>query len=351
MIKILIVDDSPTEAALIQHIIQSEKDMEVVGFANNGQEAIDLTAKLNPNLITMDIQMPIMDGLKATRLIMAQNPTPIIVISSMVSDESIDSTFHILEAGALTALAKPENVFAPSFEESRKHIIDTIRSLSDIHVIKKPLKKTITEHHYLPKAEFKKKSHYEIIGIGASVGGPMALKTILSHLPADFPLPIVIVQHMSTGFINGFSQWLAKNVCLKVKNAEDHEVLEKGTVYIAPEQKHLIIERVNDQLVSALTEGEPVSGFCPSITRLLQSIAQVSGKHAVGILLTGMSNDGSEGLLELKKAQGHTLIQDQESSIVFGMGAVAQSLNAVDHILPLQDIAAYLTYLCPTNSE
>ncbi len=352
MIRILIADDSPTEVALIQYIIESEKDMMVIGVAKNGKEAVELTAKLKPDLITMDIQMPIMDGLEATRIIMSQNPTPIIVISSMVNDESIHATFHILEAGALTALAKPVNAFSSSFKERSNYIIDTIRSLSEICVAKKPLKTTLTYAKEHKQAELQKMTPaYEIIAIGASVGGPMALKTILSQLPADFPVPIVIVQHMSNGFICGFSQWLAKNIRLKVKNVVNHDVLHKGAVYIAPEQKDLLIERVQDQLTCKLVDGDPVSGFCPSITILLRSVAQVSGPKAIGMLLTGMSDDGAEGLLELKKAQGHTLIQDPQSAVVFGMGAVAQSLNAVDLVIDLEHIANYLTNICTTKVE
>lgn len=347
MIKILIVDDSPTEASLIQYIIESEKDMEVIGVAQNGQEAIELTRKFKPDLITMDIQMPVMDGLEATRMIMAKYPTPIVVISSLVNDESIKATFHILEAGALTALAKPANVFSPSFMESTRHITDTLRSLADIRVIKKPL----TSTRQKPLLHQHKKIEYEIIAIGASVGGPIALKTILSKLPGDFPLPIVIVQHMSNGFIKGFIQWLAGHVHLKVKKAVDHEVLQKGTVYIAPDQKHLEIHREDEKLICKLVDDHTVSGFCPSITKLLQSIAKVSGKKAIGILLTGMSDDGAEGLLALKKAQGHTLIQDEESAIVFGMGAVAQSLHAVDQIMDLEHIARYLIKVCVPKNE
>jgi two-component system, chemotaxis family, protein-glutamate methylesterase/glutaminase len=351
MIKTLIVDDSPTEIALIQHIINSEKDMEVIGIAKNGQEAVELSAKLKPDLITMDIKMPIMDGLEATRIIMAHNPTPIVVISSTINDESVNATFHIIEAGALTALAKPMNMFSPSFAESRKHIIDTLRSLSDIHVIKKPLKKEQAHENKIQKTLIRKKNHYEIIAIGASVGGPMALRKILSQLKADFPLPIVIVQHMSQGFIKGFAQWLAEGIALKVKSAIDNEILQSATVYIAPEQKHLEIERVQEKLVCRLVNGEPISGFCPSITKLLESIAKVSGKKAIGILLTGMSDDGAAGLLALKNAQGHTLVQDEESAIVFGMGAVAQSLNAVDEVITLDLIAPYLTTMCTVSNE
>lgn len=347
MIRILIADDSPTEAALIQHIIESAKDMMVVGIAKNGKEAVELTAQLKPDLITMDIQMPVMDGINATRIIMSQTPTPIVVISSTISDESIQSTFHILEAGALTALSKPVNVFSPSFAERSKYIVDTIHSLAEIRVTKKPLKIPVAYAKEPQWINLKKRTvAYEIIAIGASVGGPMALRTILGNLNANFPVPIVIVQHMSNGFIHGFAQWLEENVSLKVKNAVNDEVLQPGTVYIAPEQKHLVIERLQNKLVSKLVSGEPVSGFCPSITAMLESVAKVSGDKAIGMLLTGMSDDGALGLLELKKAHGHTLIQDSKSAIVFGMGAVAQSLDAVDQVIDLDRIASYLTEIC-----
>ncbi len=352
MIRVLIVDDSPTEVALIQHIIESAPDMIVIGVAKNGKEAIELTAKLKPDLITMDIQMPVIDGLEATRIIMAHHPTPIVVISSTVSDESINATFHILEAGALTALAKPVNIFSASFKERSAYIIDTLRSLAEIRVTKKPLKPVYAgEKRKISKPEHKdKEGHYEIIAIGASVGGPMALKTILSHLSPDFPLPIVVVQHMSNGFIRGFVQWLAQNVSLKVKVPTSGELLEKGTVYIAPDKKHLQVERQHDRLIGKLVEGSSSEGFCPSITTLLQSVAKVSGKKAIGMLLTGMSDDGAEGLLALKHAHGHTLIQDPGSAVVFGMGAVAQSIDAVDQVIELENIASYLTTICTSKA-
>ncbi|ARB92904.1 chemotaxis-specific protein-glutamate methyltransferase CheB [Legionella longbeachae] len=351
MIKILIVDDSPTETALIQHIIESAKDMEVIGVAKNGKEAIELNKKLKPNLITMDIHMPVMDGLEATRIIMAHHPTPIVIISSLINSESAQASFHILDAGALTALEKPQNVFSPSFEDSKNHIIDTLRSLADIRVVKKPLKRHLTHGSFLAHAKHTSEPLYEIIAMGASIGGPIALKTILSQLPADFPVPIVIVQHMSSGFICGFAQWLAENIALTVKNAENYETLKAGVVYIAPEHKHLEIDKAHKNLICKLVDAPPVSGFCPSITHLFQSIARVSRERAIGVLLTGMSDDGATGLLELKQAHGHTLIQDQESSVVFGMGAVAQSLNAVDKVIELENIAGYLTKICTITSE
>ncbi len=340
MIKILIVDDSPTVVSLFKHIIKAESDMEVIGVAENGKEAVELTARLKPDLITMDIQMPVMDGLEATRRIMSQTPTPIVVISSTVSDESLEATFHILEAGALTALAKPTDVLSPSFAESRKHIIDTLRSMAEINVIRKYLKKAPEQ---TPPAV--KPGQFEIVAVGASVGGPMALKAILSKMPADFPVPIMVVQHMSQGFIPGFARWLAENTPLKVKIAENYDLLQQGTVYIAPDQHHLELGKVNGKLAAKVITGMPVSGFYPSITSLFKSVAEVSGPRAVGMILTGMSGDGAAGLLEIKKAKGLTLIQDKESAVVFGMAGVAQSMGAVDQVLELNSIANYLIKL------
>ncbi len=342
MIRILIVDDSDTETALIKHIIEPESDMIVVGNARNGREGVELAAQLKPDLITMDIEMPIMNGLEATRIIVEQNPTPIVVISSTVSDESVKATFHILEAGALTALAKPSNILAASFEETRQRIVDTLRSMATIKVVKRgfptiqvPQPSKIT----FIKSQFR---NYELVAVGTSVGGPLALKTIFSKLPPNFPLPIIVVQHMSFGFISGFTKWLNESTALPVKDATNLQELEKGSIYVAPDGVHLEIDRVQDKLISRLVSGDQVSGFCPSITVMLKSVARICGANAIGILLTGMGNDGAQGLMELKNAHGHTLIQDPESSVVFGIAAVAKAMGAVDRELKLDEFANYL---------
>jgi two-component system, chemotaxis family, protein-glutamate methylesterase/glutaminase len=188
-------------------------------------------------------------------------------------------------------------------------------------------------------------SKYEIIAIGVSVGGPMVMKTILSKLPAHFPLPIVVVQHMSLGFITGYAAWLNSYTQLKVKEAEQLELLEKGTVYFAPDNCHFKIQRLNGKLHAKLIKGHPVDGFYPSITVLLNSIAKTCGKNAIGILLTGMGSDGAQGLLAIKNTHGHTVIQDPKSAVVFGMASIAQSLGAVDRVIELDNIASYLTKL------
>ena len=344
MIRILIVDDSKTETEILKHIFKSQSDMHVIGHAINGKEAIELAEKLKPDLITMDIHMPIMDGLEATRIIMSSHPVPIVIISSQINSKDINTSFLALEAGALCVLEKPKNINAPHSAYTIKYIIDTIRSMAQIKVIKKRFfthrpseRKPVSIESPTPNNQ-----HYELIAIGTSVGGPQALKVILSDLPTDFPLPIVVVQHMSHGFISGFTKWLNANSPLNVKDAVQDEELKSGFVYFAPDSFHLEVKRKNKKLYIHLAQGHPVSGFCPSATVLFHSVAKTCGANSIGILLTGMGNDGAQGLLELKKQNAHTLIQDQKSAIVFGMAGVAQSLGAVDKVIELEQFSAYL---------
>lgn len=350
MIKILIVDDSETERTILKNIFQSETDITVVGYAKNGKEAVEMTAALKPDLITMDIHMPFMDGIEAIRHIMSQNPTPIVVISSTVNDTELNTTFKALAAGALSVLAKPTDIRSSDFAASKNNLLEVVRSMAEIKVIKR---RFVT--HSLPKVivptEALSPACYQIVAIGTSVGGPQVLKKILSALPADFPVPIVIVQHMTYGFIQGFVKWLNNNIALNVKNAEQDEVLQNGTVYFAPDAYHLEICNQQGKLTANLTTGHPESGFRPSATVLLNSVAKTCGKHAIGILLTGMGNDGAKGLLALKQAQGHTLIQDPDSAVVFGMAGVAQSLGAVDKVIDVDQFADYLkTLFCGATS-
>lgn len=343
MIKILIADDSATETALLKSMFEAENDMQVIGCARNGKEAVELAAKLKPDLITMDIHMPIINGFEATQLIMMNNPVPIVVISSTLDDQNMNSTFLALEAGAVSVIEKPINALQPNFKSERKRMIDMIRAMAEIKVIKRKFK--TSNINLLPLTAAKldyKHSNYEVIAIGASVGGPQVLKNILSKLPADFPVPIAIVQHMTVGFIEGFCQWLNKQCNLAVKCVENQEILKPGTVYFAPENLHFKIIRANNSLIASLHHYEPVSGFCPSITVLLQSVANACDKRAIGILLTGMGSDGAQGLLEIKQKKGHTLVQDPKSSIVYGMAKVADSIGAVDKIIDIDQLVNYL---------
>jgi two-component system chemotaxis response regulator CheB len=340
--KILIVDDSKTETDILKAIFQSEKDIQIVGCAKNGKEAVEMAEKFKPDIITMDICMPIMNGMEATRLIMTQCPIPIVIISSYLQDKDLNASFLALEAGALSVIDKPVNITSPDFSYTKKRMVDTLRSMAEIKVIRRRF--IATKHKKIPPPLKIPPLHsdYELVAIGTSIGGPQALKVILSALPADFPIPIVVVQHMTAGFMQGFTKWLNDNTPLKVKSAEHLEVLNKGTVYFAPDNFHLEVKRKNGHLIANLISSDPVSGFRPSASVLLKSVANTCGKHAIGILLTGMGSDGSLGLLELKKQHGLTLIQDAESSVVFGMAGVAQSLGAVDEIIELEQFSDYL---------
>lgn len=344
MIKILIVDDSDTEIAILRNLIEAESDMQVVATARNGAEAVRLTNKLKPDLITMDILMPVMDGFEAIRLIMSQTPTPIVVISSKANDEELDTTFRALQAGALSVLEKPRDITAPSFKMTRKHMMDTLRGMAEIKVIRRRFHTKKNHKPPISSPKFDSRA-FELIAIGSSVGGPQALINILSKLPEQFPLPIVVVQHMTKGFINGFTKWLNDKIKLTVKKIENGDVLQKGHVYFASDDYHFEVHRKDRKLIAKLIKSKSVAGFCPSITVLFSSVAKACGKNAVGILLTGMGYDGAQGLLDIKTAKGHTFIQDENSAVVFGMAGVAQSMGAVDKVVELDNIGEYIIQL------
>jgi len=343
MIRLLIVDDSPTESLILKQIFESEGDIEVVACAKNGLEAIQLAEKLRPSVITMDVMMPVVDGIEAIRRIMSTYPVPIVVISSNLSDDSLNASFRALEAGALAVMDKPINVILSSSHAQVKELISTVRAMADIKVIKRRF--NIKQAPQIDKkiTRLLAKQNFELIAIGASAGGPQALKIILSALPVDFHLPILVVQHMTNGFMRGFVEWLDAETQLKVKCAEDSEALLPGHIYFAPDNYHLEVYRHSSKLLTKLTNKEPDHGFKPSVSVLFKSVAQVSGSHAIAVLLTGMGQDGADGMLEIKKAAGYTIVQDQESAVVFGMPGIALALNAVDRVVPLDQIASYLT--------
>lgn len=337
--KVLIADDSDTDARILKTIFESESDMTVVGIARDGHEAVAMAAKYHPDIITMDIKMPRMDGYEAIDIIMKTQPVPVVVISSKINDNESDATFRAIEAGALIVLPKPVDIMSPNFVHAKRTMIDTVKSMAEIKVIKKrKISGQTNPKNYSAIVH----GDYELIAIGASVGGPQVLKEILSRLPSNFPVPIVIVQHMSAGFITGFTKWLDSNVAIKIKLAEENEILQPGVVYIAPDQHHLEVYRVNKQLKFTVNKGDLVAGFCPSITVLMNSVAKHCGKHAIGVLLTGMGSDGADGMKALSQVHSHTIIQDAESCVVFGMAKVAESMGVVDKTVELDKIAEYL---------
>lgn len=345
MPRVLITDDSPAIALLLRALFEREADFSVVGVACNGQEAVQQVLALKPDVVTMDIRMPQMDGFEATRQIMAHQPTPIVVISSGVDDEELRTTFRAIEAGALAVIEKPPGPQDPAFARIRRELVDTVRAMAEVKVIRRrhrPAPAAVTPLA-APLSRFTTDSTSpEVLAIGCSTGGPAALQLILSRLPAGFPLPILVVQHMSPGFVGGLLHWLQGSTALRLQLAQEAQPLLPGQVYFAPDGQHLQLQRGADGLLSRLSADPAVNGFRPSATVLLRAVAEVCGPRSIGLLLTGMGDDGAAGLLAMRHAGAHTLAQDEASSVVFGMPGSAIALGAVDEVLPLQRMVAAL---------
>jgi two-component system, chemotaxis family, protein-glutamate methylesterase/glutaminase len=343
LIRILITEDSDVVAKLLTAIFEAECDMQVVGRASNGREAVTLAHELKPDLITMDIRMPVMDGFDATRMIMSTDPTPIVVVSSSVDDEELRITFRAIEEGALAVIEKPRGLQHPDYIRIRDDIVDTVRAMSEVKLVRRHRQRPSPE---IFQTRLKRDSgNYEVVGIACSTGGPHALSTILTSMPMGFPLPLLVVQHISEGFIDGFVNWLRGHTLLEVRLASAGMKLSGGTIYLAPDKRHLEVERIGGDLQIRLTNDPPLERFRPSGTVLFKSLARCCGKNAIGGVLTGMGSDGAVGLQELHEAGGRTFVQDKESAVIYGMPGAALSKNCVDEVVPLTKISSHLIQL------
>ncbi len=352
MPTVLIVDDSPTAREILFAILSADPDLEVIGFANNGDEAVAKTKELHPDVITMDINMPRMGGLEATQEIMIESPTPIVIVSASTRVREVETTMKALRSGALTVLEKPQGPKVPGFAAMSKEIVETVKAMADVMVIrhrrrilpKPPVEQATPPPPRAPisASRVSQTNGIQAIGIVASTGGPPALAALLSRLPADFPVPILLVQHIVPSFLNGFAVWLNDSLELNVKIADDHERLESGCVYVGPAGQHLGVTR---NLRINLSDADPIQGFRPAGTFLFSSMAASLGKHSIGVIMTGMGQDGVEGLKELHAAGGQTVAQDEESCVVFGMPRVAIEQGVVDTVLPVTAIGRRLIQL------
>lgn len=340
MIKVLVVEDSPVIRDFLVHILDSGPEMQVIGTAGDGEKAIESAVRLKPDVITMDIHMPKMDGLEATKRIMEVMPTPIVIVTGSSAAREVATAFHAMEVGALAVVPRPRGISDPEYETTAKELIQTIRLMSEVkvvrrlpHLIKKLALPTPAAKVEAVPAEIK------LVVVGGSTGAPLVLQAIFSHLPKEFPVPVLTVQHIAAGFISGFAEWLNAASALQIRIAIDGEYLLPGHVYLAPDGLHMGVADGNRVMLSKDT---PENGLRPSVSYLFRSAAQVFGKNAVGVLLTGMGNDGAEELKLMKDKGAVTIAQDKESSIVHGMPGEAIALGAATYVLPAEEIASAL---------
>jgi two-component system chemotaxis response regulator CheB len=339
-IRILLVDDSPLSVEIIRRMLATAPEIEVVGVASNGVEALVLIPRVRPDVICSDLHMPKMNGLEMIRQVMAQHPLPILVLSVSVQADQTQNIFQMLEAGALDIMAKPRGGWQADFGIAAHDLITKIRILSGVTVFRKrwPAQLSAPEKaaHALPGVAGQR---LKIIAIGASTGGPQALEMILGRLPADFPLPLVCVQHIAEGFAQGLVDWLATHCRVRIRTAKAGEAPLAGTAYFPPNDRHL---EVDDSGTFRCSTALPFGGHRPSVDIAFSSLARRFGAAAAGVLLTGMGQDGAQGMLDIARAGGLTIAQDEESSVVFGMPKCAIELGAAKHVLPLEQIAPAL---------
>ncbi|HHF7347310.1 TPA: chemotaxis-specific protein-glutamate methyltransferase CheB [Legionella feeleii] len=344
-IRVLVVDDSPVIRELITRIIDAQPDMKLIGTASNGEEAIAAVKEKNPDVVTMDLHMPYLDGLEATRKIMETHPVAIVIVSASVSTQEAIEAFHALDAGAVSVIGSLVGSQHPEHETQARELIQTIRAMSEIKVIRRwPKKNPVSAETTTSQARFNLGA-VKIVAIGASTGGPVALKTILSNIPKNFPVSILVVQHIANGFTQGFVNWLKQTTGFLVKIAEAGETLKPGCAYVAPEGFQMEMAKTG---TIALHQDLPINGHCPSVGALFQSLVKEFGNQTLGILLTGMGKDGAAELKLLKNHGAFTIVQDKETSVVNGMPGEAINIGAASAVLSPEGIANFLTNMAET---
>lgn len=341
MITILIAEDIRTNYEILRNMFDEQPDLKVIGWAKNGREAVELADSLCPDIITMDIDMDEMDGLEATRVIMSSKPIPIVVVSIHAQDADRTIPLRALEEGSLAVLEKPGIGDDPADVRRRRTLLETVRAMAGVKLVKRKHASVISS--VTPAAgERPYTGPYRVVALGCSAGGPQVLNRILQSLPADFPLPILVTQHIITGFTPEMVKWLGGHANLRVKLAEEGETVTPGNVYIAPCDRHLIPTRHGERVTIRLSDRDSHEGFKPSISEMMEAVANCYGREAIGALLTGMGRDGAAGLLQLFRAGGHTFVQGKESALIHSMPQAALALGAAQLCVNTDKIAEHL---------
>ena len=354
-IKVLVVDDSALVRQTLQAVLSTDPGIEVVGTASDPYVAAQKINELQPDVLTLDVEMPRMDGITFLRKLMAQHPMPVVIVSTL-TERATETALEALEAGAVEVVRKPQMNTREMIEQSARDLCHKIRAAASAVVRKRmadssrpkvvPPKLSADVVMHRPENRSMVRTTEQVIAVGASTGGTEAIRTFLQDMPYDCP-GIVIVQHMPEMFTKQFAKRLDGICAITVKEAEDNDTVLPGHALIAPGNKHMVLKRSGARYFVQTVDAPLVNRHRPSVDVLFRSVATYAGKNAIGVLLTGMGDDGARGLLEMKEAGAHTIIQDEESCVVFGMPKEALKLNAQCEILPLTHIAKNLF----TNSK
>ncbi|SDY71368.1 two-component system, chemotaxis family, response regulator CheB [Evansella caseinilytica] len=352
MIKVLVVDDSAFMRKMLTDLLEEDPRIQVIDKARNGKEAVDKVQSLHPDVITLDVEMPVMNGLEALQQIMDKHPTPVIMVSS-TTKEGASTTIRAMEYGAFDFITKPSGAISLDIHKVKNNLVEKV-----LHASKVPVKKLSTRKETVDRATAvtkettlhipaKKLSEKALVAIGTSTGGPKALQKVLTKLPADFPHPILIVQHMPKGFTKSLSERLNNLSKITVKEAEDGEIIKKGVAYIAPGGYHLKVRRIGTSVAILLDHSDPVNGHRPSVDAMFHSIAGLPNQEVLAVILTGMGSDGTNGLLKLKqKRRTLAVAESEETAVVYGMPKAAIQTNEVDVIANIDSVAGVITRLC-----
>ena len=333
-IRVLIIDDSALVREVLRSVLESDPDLEVVGTVPDAAFAMRRVESLDPDVLTLDIEMPRMDGLTFLRELMRTHPMPVVMVSAHTRKGAV-ATWKALELGAVDFVAKPSSGVREGLKELGEELVRKVKIAASARMRNRP---KIRRPSWLEKESPPVLARPgTLVALGASTGGPVALGQVLPQLPANMP-PVVLVQHMPKGFTAPFAERLDKASSLSVSEARDGEPLLSGHAYVAPADRHLIVSRSESGFVARLTDAPKVRYQRPSVDVLFDSVAQAAGKGAVAALLTGMGDDGARGLLAIRRAGGRTIAQDEDSCVVYGMPRAAVALGAAEFVLPLDEI-------------
>ena len=335
MIRVMVVDDSAFMRKALSSMLESDPGIKVVDTAKNGAEAVEKVASVCPDIVTMDIEMPVMDGLEALNHIMAKTPVPVVMVSSLTV-EGAKVTLQALGLGAVDFIPKNISELSINIMNVKNVLIEKIKQIGGRRLVRPALvKNRVTHMPALPMVP----GGVDIVAIGTSTGGPKTLQQIIPALPKDLPVPVLIAQHMPANFTGPFAERLNQLSLITVKEAEDGEPVRPGVAYVAPGGGHMkVAKRAVTSIISITDATHQNFIYKPSVDALMSSVALLYSRKALGIILTGMGNDGLQGLAELKKAGGRVIAQNEETCVIYGMPKAVVTAGIADKILPAEDI-------------